>query len=184
MFGHRNCSFLFFNRGKFIEGDTLNLGFYNFLESIRNHGITQDLEILEKIIPIIGNNLNLDNKLFYTLTSSESKREREREIKQLISIIKKNKVQTWISIRDWLRVKIPKVINEIIILGGASRYFLEEINDFNNWADIYFADDIANEVAQKFPDKIKESNCLFYEDDNKLSFRFVDVFGLHKCIEN
>ncbi len=184
MFGHRNCSFLYFDRGKFVEGDTLNLGFYNFLESIKNYGITQDLKILEQIIPLIGDNLTIENQLFYALTSGQSKKERALEIKQLINVVKKTKEQTWISIQDWLRLKMPKILNEVIVLGGASRYFLKEIKDFCSWSNVYFADDLAEEISQKFPEKIQRANCSFEENDNQLSFRFADVFGLHKYLKN
>lgn len=181
MFGHRNIGFLLFKQGALFSADTLNLGFYNFLEAIKNQSIGQDLSLLEQFIPLIGNDLSSD--LLQGLVKSKEQKNRKKEISQLKNVIKQMRKTVWSSIQNWLEEKIPTLMDEVIILGGCSQYFTEEINKYFSWGNIYWGEDLASEVAEILPEKLRETPILNVEIDNSLSFRFVDVFGLHKFLK-
>lgn len=172
MIGHRNCSCLIFEQGNLFHGETISTGFFDLIKDIKNNSIGQKIEDLEFIIPKISSDLNQSKDILSSLIRGNKRKNQQSELKKIKSAVENSREKLWNIIFNWLDSQIPNYLHEIMILGGAAQYFQEELKECFDWSKIDWSLDLANEIDDLF--------FKNYDRDDKLSFRFIDVFGLHK----
>lgn len=174
MIGHRNCTCLIFEKGNLFHGETIRTGFFDLIKDIQSNSIGQNINDLEYVVPKMNKDLNNSSKMISCLIKANNKKNQKNELEKIKTAIINSREKFWIMLSTWLDSQIPSYLNEIMIFGGASQYFQLEINQYYSWSNIYWAVDTANEIQKS----------LFSEIDmeDKLPYRFVDVFGLHKHI--
>lgn len=171
MFGHRNTSFLRFERGSFQEGRVSNLGFYQLLQKIVDRSAGQDVESLLPIIYRLGNDLHVDSPLVRFLLKSKEVKHRKLEAKQLVKTIVTSRQEYWRLLEDWLKSVVPRSLHEIIILGGGAQYFRLELSDRYSWTNIHWCDNLAEEIIAQF------NLSKTVEEQNILCYRLIDIYS-------
>ncbi|MEN9871596.1 MAG: hypothetical protein RLZZ171_2588 [Cyanobacteriota bacterium] len=167
MLGHRNCSCLVFDKGNFSH-DSIRLGYYDYIQNIKERSIGQKIEDLEYVMPQIEKEPERMDFWLGHLIRGHQCSDREQERLKLTEAITISKGLHWQKVSRWLDRKIPNRLDEILIFGGASRGFKQELTQKFFWAEnVDWGEETSNEL-EKFG--IEES----------MLYRFADVFGLHK----
>ena len=174
MIGHRNCTCLIFDRGSLFHGETISTGFFDLIKDIKSNSIGQNLDDLEFIIPKYFEDLEQTENILFSLVKAHKKQNQKMELQKIKSAIHNSKQKLWNIISIWLDGQVPNYLHEIMILGGAAQYFQKELKDCFSWGNIDWSTDIAKEINELFFSE--------FEREDKLSFRFIDVFGLHKFL--
>lgn len=176
VFGHRNTSCLVFGRGVLIEGDTTNLGFHRLIEKILMLTSGQNRKQLTPIVYQLGDPLNRDNSLVYSLCKSQHSEHQEREAQELLDAIQQAQIYYWELINQWLLTKISTTVNEIVIAGGTAKYLYARLEDQFLNTPTYWGTDWQELIGSHLSFKGLD---LHETDRESLAFRFVDVFASH-----
>ena len=174
MIGHRNCTSLVFEKGKLISADTIRTGFYDLIRDVQVNTISQSIEDLEYLIPQLNKNSSKSSEILSSLVRANNSKNREAELDLIISAIDDSREKLWNKLVSWLENQIPNRLNELMIFGGGSYYFKDNLESFFSWINIYWGKDVINEI-----DRISGSNN---ELNSQLSLRSIDVYGLHKYL--
>ena len=167
MLGHRNCSCLILKKGDFIH-DSVRLGYFDYVQSIKERSIGQKIEDLEYAMPQIDR--DPDNSEFWinSLIRGNISANQEEERNRLISAIEVAKKLHWKKVSNWLDAKIPRRLDKMLVLGGASLSFKEELSKEFSWIEkINWGEDIVAELEK-------------FGVEKSMVDRFADVFSLHK----
>lgn len=171
MFGHRNTSYLWLERGGLREGKTTELGFHQLIQKIVERTPGQyDVDFLTSIVYRLGKNIIPENKLLHTLLQSTQDKNRNREIVQITRVIRSARQEYWSLLKNWLDSVIPSSVHEVICLGGVAQYLRPEIEQQFAWTSLYWADEIIPQIK-----KLHLPVPLDQQQD--LAYRLVDVYG-------
>lgn len=170
MFGHRNTSFLWFERGGFRSGNTSDLGFYLLLEKIVERSAGQNLEQLTSLVYDIGDKSHPDHPLIQFLLKSQEVKHRQWEAQQLVAAISTSREEYWQLVKGWLTNVVPRKLHEIILLGGAGQYLLAELNAKYSWANLHWLDGLIEPMLKtlSFP--------LPQDKQRSLAYRCIDIY--------
>jgi len=146
MFGHRNTTCLYFEKGVRKVGDSPKLGFSTFLDDVcsRVSGIERDslataiFESLRQsrhkiykenrtVHPDWGN-----QEAIQSLATARDQQLRASEVKDIAKAIIDATPDYWLRIRKWLETKITFLPDEVIIGGGAAVFLEPELEKYFN----------------------------------------------------
>jgi hypothetical protein len=148
MFGHRNVTALYFDRGK-LSGDSPLLGFSNFLDAVIERK-SLDRELLANaVMDTIAhayNDTRPENKNanFYPdwgkyspiqgLAKAKDVELNQRECKLIVDAITVATKEYWEKIEKWLGKTIPGAVDIVIISGGAGEFLQPNLERYFNAA--------------------------------------------------
>ena len=150
MFGHRNTTALYFDRGQLKLGDSPLLGFANMLDIVLD--MTSGLErerlanaVFDARYTIINNvynqNCNYSTRpdwisfdQIQALASAKDPSLREKEISNIADAITVATAQYWDKLKRWMDKILPRPLNEVIIGGGAAYHVEVELEAYFNCA--------------------------------------------------
>ena len=176
VFGHRNTSILVFQRGRLIEGDTTNLGFYRLVDRIVELTSGQDRKHLNKIVYQLGDPIDTENPILNQLCMSQLQKNQPREKEEIIQAIRTAQQYYWELISQWLLAKAPRQINEVVIAGGAGKYLYNRLQERFFNVPTYWGTDW-QELIENSPQFQKLD--LHEECRETLAFRLVDAYAAH-----
>lgn len=148
MFGHRNTTALYFDRGQLKLGDSPLLGFANMLNIVLDMTSGLDRERLAQAIfsarySLISN--VPDSEPSYTsrpdwktfsaikaLANAKDSALREKEILDIASAISVATAEYWDKLSRWMDTVLPKGLTEVIIGGGAAYHVEPELEKYFN----------------------------------------------------
>ena len=148
MFGHRNVTALYFDRGK-LSGDSPLLGFSNFLDAVIERK-SLDRELLANVvmdtIAHAYNDTRPENKNanFYPdwgkyspiqgLAKAKDVELNQRECKLIVEAIAVATKEYWEKIEKWLGKTILGAVDIVIISGGAGEFLQPDLERYFNAA--------------------------------------------------
>lgn len=176
MFGHRNTSLLLFERGKMTAGYTNGLGFHQMVKRVIERTSGQDATALTSAIYAAGSDITADNQAIRTLVKSREPKNLDYELQMIVNAIATAKAEYWSRLYDWLESTLPAV-NEVILSGGAALYLEQELQDCFQEISTYWGADLQQQVQEVFKDKSNDY-CRTFREQEALSFRLIDAFGL------
>jgi len=146
MFGHRNVTALYFDRGK-LSGDSPLLGFTNFLSAVIERK-SVDRELLSNaVMDTIAQAYNdthpqTENHNRYPdwgeyapikgLAKAKDVELNERECKLIVDAVTVATKEYWEKIEKWLGKTIPSDVNIVIISGGAGKFLQPNLERYFN----------------------------------------------------
>jgi hypothetical protein len=146
MFGHRNVTALYFDRGK-LSGDSPLLGFTNFLSAVIERK-SVDRELLSNaVMDTIAqayNDTRPANKYhncypewgkyspIQGLARAKDVELNERECKLIVDAIAVATKEYWEKIEKWLGKTIPNAVDVVIISGGAGEFLQPDLEGYFN----------------------------------------------------
>ncbi|MCC5669851.1 ParM/StbA family protein [Nostoc sp. CHAB 5784] len=176
MFGHRNTSLLLFERGKMTVGYTNGLGFHQMVKRVIERTSGQDATALTSAIYAAGSDITADNQAIRALVKSREPKNIDYELQMIVNAIATAKAEYWSRLYDWLESTLPAV-NEVILSGGAALYLEQELQDCFQEISTYWGADLQQQVQEVFKDKSNDY-CHTFREQEALSFRLIDAFGL------
>ncbi len=148
MFGHRNTTALYFDRGQLKLGDSPLLGFANMLDMVVDMTSGLDRERLADTIfnarySIIDQVYNQERcytprpdwKSFSeigALASAKDPTLREKEIEDIDKAISVATAEYWDKLKRWMDTVLPIGLSEVIIGGGAAYHVEVELEKYFN----------------------------------------------------
>ena len=148
MFGHRNTTALYFDRGQLKLGDSPLLGFANMLDMVVDMTSGLDRERLASAIFSARYSLISsvpDSELSYTrrpkwitfsaikaLASAKDPTLREKELNDIAHAISVATSEYWDQLKRWIGKVFPTPLNEVIIGGGAAYHVEVELEEYFN----------------------------------------------------
>ena len=146
MFGHRNVTALYFDRGK-LSGDSPLLGFSNFLSAVIERK-SVDRELLSNaVMDTIAQAYNAtrpqnENHNRYPdwgeyapikgLAKAKDVELNERECKLIVDAVTVATKEYWEKIEKWLGKTIPGAVDIVIISGGAGEFLQPDLERYFN----------------------------------------------------
>jgi len=150
MFGHRNTTALYFDRGQLKLGDSPLLGFANMLDIVLDMTSGLDRErvaqalfdarykIIDRVYSKDRNYSSRPNWITFeqiqALASAKDPSLREKEIFHIDHAIKVATSQYWDKLKRWMDKILPRPLNEVIIGGGAAYHVEVELEAYFNCA--------------------------------------------------
>ncbi|MBE8988312.1 ParM/StbA family protein, partial [Nostoc sp. LEGE 12450] len=150
MFGHRNTTALYFDRGQLKLGDSPLLGFANMLDIVLDMTSGLDRERLSSAIfdaryTIIDKVYSKDRNCsarpdwitfdrIQALASAKDPTLRQKEISHIADAIRVATAQYWDNLLRWMDKILPRPLNEVIIGGGAAYHVEVELEKYFNCA--------------------------------------------------
>ena len=176
MFGHRNTSVLLFERGKMTAGYTNGLGFHQMVKRVIERTSGQDATALTSAIYAAGSDITVDNPAIRALLKSRDPKNIDYELQMIVNAITTAKAEYWSRLYDWLESTLPAV-NEVILSGGAALYLEQELQDCFPEISTYWGTDLQQQVQKVLQNNSNDCYHTF-RDQEALSFRLIDAFGL------
>lgn len=148
MFGHRNTTALYFDRGQLKLGDSPLLGFANMLDTVVD--MTSGLDRQRLATSIFNARYSVINKIrspdrnytsrpnwidfseIQALASAKDSTLREKEFSDIAQAITVATAQYWDQIKRWMDKVFPTPLNEVIIGGGAAYHVEPELEKYFN----------------------------------------------------
>jgi hypothetical protein len=150
MFGHRNTTALYFDRGQLKVGDSPLLGFANMLDIVLD--MTSGLDRERVAIAVFDARYTIINKVYskdrdyssrpdwisfgqiQALASAKDPSLRQKEIYNIADAIRVATAQYWDNLKRWMDKILPRPLNEVIIGGGAAYHVEVELEKYFNCA--------------------------------------------------
>ncbi|MBW4504964.1 MAG: ParM/StbA family protein [Scytonematopsis contorta HA4267-MV1] len=148
MFGHRNTTILYFDRGQLKLGDSPLLGFANMLDMVIEMTSGLDRErladaifkarhaALEEIYSADFNNTRhpkwVEAASIKALATAKDQNLRDKEIQDIGNAIKVATAEYWDKLERWMSRVLPKELDEMIIGGGAAYHVEPELENYFN----------------------------------------------------
>jgi hypothetical protein len=148
MFGHRNVTALYFDRGK-LSGDSPLLGFTNFLDAvIERKSVDRELLAIAVMDTISqAHNITHPQTESYNhypdwgkyppikgLAKAKDVELNQQECKLIVGAITVATKEYWEKIEKWLGKTIPSDVDVVIISGGASEFLEPDLERYFNAA--------------------------------------------------
>lgn len=148
MFGHRNTTALYFDRGQLKLGDSPLLGFANMLDMVVE--MTSGLDRERLAGAIFSARYALKNEIYSadykytrypnwvaspsikTLASAKDPNLRASEIQDIGNAIKTATESYWDKLQRWMNRVLPTELDEVIIGGGAAYHVEPELENYFN----------------------------------------------------
>jgi hypothetical protein len=148
MFGHRNVTALYFDRGK-LSGDSPLLGFTNFLDAVMERK-SVDRELLSiAVMDTIAQAHNITHPQTESynhypdwgkyppikgLAKAKDVELKDRECKLIVDAVTAATQEYWEKVEKWLRKTIPSAVDIVVISGGASEFLEPDLEQYFNAA--------------------------------------------------
>jgi hypothetical protein len=148
MFGHRNTTALYFDRGQLKLGDSPLLGFANMLDMVIEMTSGLDRERLAEAIfqaryavldEIYNPNYNHTRRpnwstcaAIIALASAKDPNLRDQEVQDIDKAISVATAEYWDKLQRWMSRVLPKQLDEVIIGGGAAYHVEPELEKYFN----------------------------------------------------
>ncbi|NEU84681.1 hypothetical protein G1O98_38435, partial [Nostoc sp. UIC10630] len=150
MFGHRNTTALYFDRGQLKLGDSPLLGFANMLDIVLDMTSGLDRERLSSAIfdaryavidQVYSQQLGYTKRpnwitfdQIQALASAKDPSLRKKEISHIVDALNVATAQYWDKLLRWMDKILPRPLNEVIIGGGAAYHVEIELEMYFNCA--------------------------------------------------
>jgi hypothetical protein len=177
MFGHRNTSFLLFERGsRSPKSCTTDLGFYQMLDKIIAKSSGQSRDSIMQAFRVTSSDIvgAYNYSIFSAALVKTSRAEnREREKQELEQAITSALKEYWLLLENWLDRLIPdpRQLERIIICGGAAVFLESEIRSYFRGATVDFGTAV-------WIEQITKHLSLSIKEKQELAFRLADVYGM------
>lgn len=148
MFGHRNTTALYFDRGQLKLGDSPLLGFANMLDMVleMTSGLDRErlaLAIFQARYAVLDEiyNPNYSNTrrpdwstcaAIIALASAKDPNLRDKEIQDIAKAISVATAEYWDKLERWMSRVLPTQLDEVIIGGGAAYHVEPELEKYFN----------------------------------------------------
>lgn len=171
--GHYNNSLFLYEGGQQIVGDCSSNGFYQLVDTVISETALDSSNIASSDLIEAIYEAPSDPTLVKALLwqKVKNRKELQQQVDQAVEITKKARDDFWQSVVDWLYSSLgPNLfkVNEVLISGGSSRFFKNEIEEFFADSDILWSCQLNQLVGRDFD---------LPADDN-LSFRLADAYGV------
>lgn len=169
MLGYRDASLLFLNKGVF-RGLSERLGFANLVQTVSEKTSVRDLSKLTEVICKAGHDVN--PKALKPLLSHISEQYRAYAQDRIREAILEAREQYFLTLSEWLKLKITGNEDEIIIAGGTSRYLKGELTNLLApiiKGKLQWCEQLEKRIRTTFPEQIK---------NHSLEYRLADVYSL------
>ena len=173
--GHYNNSLFLYEGGQQIVADCSSNGFYQLVDMIVSQTALDSSNVASSDLTQAIYEATSDSTLVQALLWQKVKgrKQLQQQVNQAVEIIKRTRAEFWESIVDWIyRTLGPNFlkVNEVLITGGSSRFFQNNIEDFfgDSDIDILWSCQLNKLVGRDFN---------IPAEDN-LSYRLSDVYGV------
>ncbi|MBD2166474.1 ParM/StbA family protein [Calothrix membranacea FACHB-236] len=167
MLGYRDTSILLIERGEMSKGKTEPLGFSKMIDSVMAQ--TSGLNQHRLTAAICQAGKNISPKALEELASSLDSIYREHEITTIRKAIINSRQEYWMMLSNWLKLQVPRDVNEVILSGGTAYYFRSQLNNlFSHVSSVNWCENLETQIAQNFAQIANKS----------LNYRLTDVYGL------
>ena len=166
MLGYRDISILLIERGEMRKGKTEPLGFSKMVESVMNQ--TSGLNVDRLIWAICKTKKNSSYKALSELASSVEPAYREHEISRMRNAVANSRQEYWMMLSNWLKLQIPRNVDEVIIGGGTAHYFQSQLNNLFSFSNVNWCENLEAQIVKSFPQVSSKS----------LNYRLTDAYGL------
>ena len=173
--GHYNNSLFLYEGGQQIVADCSSNGFYQLVDMIVSQTALDASNVASSDLTQAIYEATSDSTLVQALLwqKVKSRKQLQQQVNQAVDIIKRTRAEFWESIVDWIyRTLGPNFlkVNEVLITGGSSRFFQNNIEDFfgDSDIDILWSCQLNKLVGRDFN---------IPAEDN-LSYRLSDVYGV------
>ena len=167
MVGYRDVSVLLVERGDMSNGCTEPLGFARMIESVKCQ--TSGLNQHKLVAAICKAGKNINPKALAELVETTDSAYRDDEVSGIRKAISGAREEYWMMLSGWLRLRVPREVDEVILAGGTANYFRAELNAMFSHSHINWCEDLEKQLHHNFEAQIA-SRCL--------SYRLTDVYGL------
>lgn len=167
MLGYRDASLLLTERGAMSRGITAKLGFSLMIQSIKERTSGLERNSLTNAVCKAGKNLN--PKAFAFLTDSFDDEYKERELSIIRTAIKDAREEYWMMLSQWLKLEIPRDLDEIILAGGTANFFRAELNTLFKETKINWGEQLEKQLTANYHEIVVAKS---------LQYRLTDVYGL------
>ncbi|MCF2151945.1 ParM/StbA family protein [Desmonostoc muscorum LEGE 12446] len=166
MLGYRDTSILLIERGEMSKGKTEPLGFSKMVESVKRQTSGLDLAHLTSVICKAGKSSS--HKALEELASDLDQVYKEHEVSKIRKAVTNSRQEYWMMLSNWLKLQVPRDIDEVIISGGTAYYFQSQLNNLFSFSNINWCEILETQLMNSFPQAASKS----------LNHRLTDVYGL------
>lgn len=173
--GHYNNSLFLYEGGQQILADCSSNGFYQLVDMIVSQTALDSSNVASSDLTQAIYEATSDSTLVQALLWQKVKdrKQLKQQVSQAVEIITRTRSEFWESVIDWIyRTLGPNFlkVNEVLITGGSSRFFQNNIEEFfgDSDIDILWSCQLNKLVGRDFN--------LPAEDN--LSYRLSDVYGV------
>jgi hypothetical protein len=166
MLGYRDTSILLIERGEMSKGKTEPLGFSKMVESVKRQTSGLDLDHLTTIICKAGKSSS--HKALEELASDLDPIYREHEVSKIRKAVTNSRQEYWMMLSNWLKLQVPRDVDEVIISGGTAHYFQSQLNNLFSFSNLNWCEILETQLMNSFPQAVSKS----------LNHRLTDVYGL------
>ena len=167
MVGYRDVSVLLVERGDMSNGCTEPLGFARLIETVKYQ--TSGLNQHKLVTAICKAGKGINPKALAELVETTDPAYRDDEIAGIRRAIALAKEEYWMMLSQWLRLRIPRDVDEVILAGGTANYFRAELNALFSYTQTNWCESLEKQLNSNFATQIESKS---------LSYRLTDVYGL------
>ncbi len=167
MVGYRDVSVLLVERGDMSNGCTEPLGFARLIETVKYQ--TSGLNQHKLVTAICKAGKGINPKALAELVETTDPAYRDDEIAGIRRAIALAKEEYWMMLSQWLRLRIPRDVDEVILAGGTANYFRAELNALFSYTQTNWCESLEKQLNSNFAAQIESKS---------LSYRLTDVYGL------
>lgn len=165
MLGYRDTSILVIERGEMSKGKTEPLGFSKMIESVMSQTSGLNPHQLTAVICKAGRNINTKALEELAMVDAAYK---EHEITTIKNAITNGRKEYWMMLSNWLKLQVPRDVDEVIIGGGTAHYFRSQLNNLFSTTKVNWCDHLETQITDNFSQVAAKS----------LQYRLTDVYGL------
>lgn len=166
MLGYRDTSILLIERGEMSKGKTEPLGFSKMVESVKSQ--TSGLKSEQLTAAICKAGKNSSHKALGELALNVDPIYREHEISRIRNAVANSREEYWMMLSNWLKLQVPRHVDEVIIGGGTAHYFRSQLNNLFSFSNVNWCERLETQINNSFPEVASKS----------LHYRLTDVYGL------
>lgn len=167
MVGFRDVSVLVVECGEMSNGFIAPLGMSVMLDGITSRVAVQDPHKLLSAICKAGKNVT--PKALVELVENTDAAFREREVSNIRQAISDAREEYWMMLSQWLRIRVPLAVDEIILAGGTANYFRPELNSLFSSLHTNWCDELEKQLNNTFASQMNAK---------ALHYRLTDVYGM------
>ncbi|MBD2504050.1 ParM/StbA family protein [Anabaena azotica] len=165
MLGYRDTSILVIERGEMSKGKTEPLGFSKMIESVMAQTSGLNAHQLTAAICKAGRNIN--PKALEELAAVDAAY-KEHELATIRTAVTNGRKEYWMMLSNWLKLQVPRDVDEVIIGGGTAHYFRSQLNNLFSASTVNWCDHLESQITSNFSQVAAKS----------LQYRLTDVYGL------
>ncbi|MBD2303440.1 ParM/StbA family protein [Nostoc sp. FACHB-190] len=165
MLGYRDTSILVIERGEMSKGKTEPLGFSKMIESVMSQTSGLNPHQLTAAICKAGRNINTKALEELAMVDAAYK---EHEITTIKNAITNGRKEYWMMLSNWLKLQVPRDVDEVIMGGGTAHYFRSQLNNLFSTTKVNWCDHLESQITDNFSQVAAKS----------LQYRLTDVYGL------